>query len=148
MEARKGVEKDEKRIATATSTANSSAASTIAHRCPVERPAPDIQEINAKSMRIVTTLESWRVTKEDWLRHKQYDDYSLAAEEMFERTESEFAPWTIVEATSRWYSRKKIFDTLIHSLEERLGESSPPPRSQLAGDPQAIRVATGLNEVH
>ena len=79
-------------------------------------------------------LESWRVTKEDWDRHKMYDDYRVAAEEMFERTESEWAPWTIVEATSRWYARKKIFDTLIHALEERLGDAAPPVREKGAGD--------------
>ncbi|MCP5120344.1 MAG: hypothetical protein GY953_56840, partial [bacterium] len=75
-------------------------------------------------------LESWRITDEDWDRHKKYGDYLLAAEEMFEQTESEWAPWTIVEATNRWYSRKKIFDTLIRALEERLGESAPPPRKK------------------
>ena len=58
-------------------------------------------------------LESWRVTKEDWARHKKYDEYLAATEEMLELTESEFAPWTIVEATSKWYARRKVFDTII-----------------------------------
>lgn len=71
-------------------------------------------------------LESWRVTKDDWARHKKYDEYVLAIEEMFEQTESEYGPWTIVEATSRWWARKKIFDTLIAALEERLGRDAPP----------------------
>ncbi len=46
-------------------------------------------------------------------RHKKYDEYLAAIEEMLELTESEFAPWTIVEATSKWYARKKIFDTIV-----------------------------------
>jgi polyphosphate kinase 2 (PPK2 family) len=70
-------------------------------------------------------LESWRVTPEDWERHRQYKRYLVAAEEMLARTESEWAPWTIVEATDRWFARKKIFDTLIQTLEKRLGPLAP-----------------------
>ncbi len=71
-------------------------------------------------------LESWRVTQEDWARLKRYGDYLEAAEDMLEQTESGVAPWTIVEAHSRWYARRRIFETLIHALEERLGDHAPP----------------------
>jgi polyphosphate kinase 2 (PPK2 family) len=71
-------------------------------------------------------LEAWRVTAADWARHKKYRKYLAAAEEMLEQTDSVFAPWVIVEATSRWYARKKIFDTIISSLEKRLGAGAPP----------------------
>ena len=57
-------------------------------------------------------LEAWRITDQDWARHKKYDDYLAAVEEMLELTESEFAPWTIVEATSKRNARCKIFDTI------------------------------------
>jgi polyphosphate kinase 2 (PPK2 family) len=70
-------------------------------------------------------LERWRVTKEDWARHKKYDEYLAATEEMLELTESEFAPWTIVEATSKWHARRKVFDTIIRTLEARLGSNAP-----------------------
>jgi polyphosphate kinase 2 (PPK2 family) len=71
-------------------------------------------------------LESWRIDREAWRQHRQYDEYVVAIEEMLERTESEFAPWTIVEATSRGWARKKVFDTVIGALEQRLGEKAPP----------------------
>jgi polyphosphate kinase 2 (PPK2 family) len=70
-------------------------------------------------------LEAWRITDQDWVRHKKYDDYLAAVEEMLELTESEFAPWTIVEATSKRYARWKIFDTMTGSLEKRLGPNAP-----------------------
>ncbi|MDR3717665.1 MAG: hypothetical protein P4K98_02610 [Bryobacteraceae bacterium] len=70
-------------------------------------------------------LEAWRVTDEDWARHKKYDQYLVAAEEMLELTESEYAPWTIVEATSKWYARRKVMDTLIGAMEKRLGAKAP-----------------------
>jgi polyphosphate kinase 2 (PPK2 family) len=70
-------------------------------------------------------LEAWRVTPADWERHKKWDQYLEAAEEMLEQTDAEYAPWTIVEATSKWYARRKIFDTLIAALEKRLGADAP-----------------------
>ena len=71
-------------------------------------------------------LEAWRVSKEDWARHKKYDRYLEAAEQMFEVTDAEYAPWTIVEATSKAYTRKRIFETTIRALEKRLGRKAPP----------------------
>jgi polyphosphate kinase 2 (PPK2 family) len=71
-------------------------------------------------------LESWRVSDTDWARLKKYSEYLAAGEEMLELTETEFAPWTIVEATSKWYARKKVFDTIIAALEKRLGTHAPP----------------------
>jgi polyphosphate kinase 2 (PPK2 family) len=65
-------------------------------------------------------LNAWHVTAEDWEHHRRYEDWLLAYEEAFERTESEWGPWTIVEATSRRYTWGKIYQTIIHSLEEHL----------------------------
>jgi polyphosphate kinase 2 (PPK2 family) len=71
-------------------------------------------------------LEAWRVGEEDHARQRQYDEYLIAIEEMLELTETAYAPWTIVEATSRWWARKKIFETVIAALEHRLGRAAPP----------------------
>ena len=78
-------------------------------------------------------LEAWRVTDDDWARHKKYKQYLEASEEMLELTESEFAPWTIVEGTSKGYARRKIFDTIIAAMEQRLGAKAP-PRAGDTGD--------------
>jgi polyphosphate kinase 2 (PPK2 family) len=71
-------------------------------------------------------LEAWRVTSEDRARHRKYDKYAVAFEEMLALSEAEYAPWTIVEATSRWWARKKMFETIIAALERRLGAAAPP----------------------
>ncbi|MCK4450623.1 MAG: hypothetical protein KAX26_08530, partial [Anaerolineae bacterium] len=68
-------------------------------------------------------LKSWQVTEEDWDHHRKYDEYLLAVEEMLERTETEWGPWTIVEATNRWWARAKVFNTIINALAERLEEA-------------------------
>jgi polyphosphate kinase 2 (PPK2 family) len=65
-------------------------------------------------------LTAWHVTEEDWEHHRQYEEWVLAYEEAFERTDSEWGPWTIVESTDRRYTRVKIFQSVIIALEERL----------------------------
>jgi polyphosphate kinase 2 (PPK2 family) len=65
-------------------------------------------------------LNAWHVAPEDWEHHRHYEEWTRAYEEAFERTDTEWAPWTIVEATDRRYTRVKIFETLIERLEERL----------------------------
>jgi polyphosphate kinase 2 (PPK2 family) len=70
-------------------------------------------------------LEAWRVTGADWTRNKKYRRYLAATEEMLELTDSEYAPWTIVQATSKWYARKKVFETVIAAMEKRLGAKAP-----------------------
>ena len=66
------------------------------------------------------TLESWHVQPEDWDHHAKYDEYLIAYEEMFERTDTEWGPWTIVEATDRRWCRVKVFETIVCRLESAL----------------------------
>jgi hypothetical protein len=66
-------------------------------------------------------LTAWRVAPEDWEHHRRYKEWLLAYEETFEQTESEWAPWTIVEATDRRYTQVKIYKTIVRSLEKRMG---------------------------
>jgi len=76
-------------------------------------------------------MEAWRVTTDDWARHKKYDQYLAAIEEMLELTESEYAPWTIVAATSKSHTRKCVLETIIDALEKKLG-SKVSPRTDIA----------------
>jgi polyphosphate kinase 2 (PPK2 family) len=79
-------------------------------------------------------LKSWQVTEEDWEHHRKYDEYLLAVEEMLERTETEWGPWTIVEATNRWWARAKVFNTIINALASRLEEAGMPTEAPAGED--------------
>lgn len=63
---------------------------------------------------------AWQVEPEDWKHHEEYDEYFLAVEEVLERTETEFGPWTLVEATDKYWTRIKVFETLISGMEDHL----------------------------
>ena len=72
-------------------------------------------------------LTAWQVLPEDWEHHKHYDDWRLAYEETFERTETESGPWTIIESTNRRYTNLKIFETLANTLETQLASMNALP---------------------
>jgi polyphosphate:AMP phosphotransferase len=74
--------------------------------------------------------DSWRVTKEDWEHHKQYDEYAQAAEEMFERTNTAYAPWTIVEATDKRYRLIKVFKTVADAMQTALNVTAAQPAAR------------------
>ena len=82
---------------------------------------------------------SWMVEPEDWHRHKRYGEYLLATEEMLERTETEWGPWTIVESTDGRWARIKVFETLIRRMEEGLVDVGEPLPEALPGrEPDVI----------
>jgi AMP-polyphosphate phosphotransferase len=93
-------------------------------------------------------MTAWKVAPEDWEHHRRYDEWELAYEEMFERTDSEWGPWTIVEATDRRFTQAKIFQTVIDALEERLGLSpEPEPEPELSLPAEINLVSEDIEEV-
>jgi polyphosphate kinase 2 (PPK2 family) len=92
-------------------------------------------------------LEAWRVTAADWARHKKYDEYCAASEEMLELTDAEYAPWTIVEATSKWYARKKLFETIIGAIEKRLGAAAPPRMESTAANSKDAELRAAMESL-
>ncbi len=63
---------------------------------------------------------SWRVTKGDWRRHKQYDKTLCVAEEMFAKTHTGKAPWYLVESHDERFATVKLFRLVIQALEKRI----------------------------
>jgi len=69
--------------------------------------------------RDVTPYKRWKLTDEDWRNREKWNDYQLAASEMIDRTSTENAPWTLIEANDKRHARIKVLRTLV----ERIGEA-------------------------
>jgi polyphosphate kinase 2 (PPK2 family) len=87
--------------------------------------------------------ERWRVAKEDWRRNRHYDQWIDAMEEMLAKTDSPHAPWTVVEATDMRWTRVKVFETLVRSMEQALArrQASPLSVSRTRAAQEATRPA-------
>ncbi|HEY4797884.1 MAG TPA: polyphosphate:AMP phosphotransferase [Bacteroidia bacterium] len=66
------------------------------------------------------SYKQWKITDEDWRNREKWDAYKVAVDEMLFRTSTTYAPWTIVEANSKYYARIKVLKTIIKAMEEKL----------------------------
>jgi polyphosphate:AMP phosphotransferase len=67
----------------------------------------------------------WRVNSGDLKRHKQYKKYVEAIEDMLAETDSDYAPWTVVEAHDHRFASLKILTTILDAVEEKLSRVAP-----------------------
>jgi len=77
---------------------------------------PD-EQLKRFESRTNTPEKKWKITDEDWRNRDKWDNYLEAVDEMLLRTSTSYAPWTIVEAVDKLYSRVKVIET----VQERLG---------------------------
>lgn len=74
-------------------------------------------------------LKVWKLTEEDWRNRAKRDQYLQATEEMFERTDTDAAPWHLVEADSKRHARVKVLETTVAEVERGMRERGfEPPR--------------------
>jgi polyphosphate kinase 2 (PPK2 family) len=62
----------------------------------------------------------WKITEEDWRNRKKWDEYIRAAEDMFERTNTPYAPWNVIPANFKWYTRIQVVKTVYKTLAKLL----------------------------
>ncbi|HWR05426.1 polyphosphate:AMP phosphotransferase [Sporomusa sp.] len=70
--------------------------------------------------RLANPGKQWKITGEDWRNREQWELYEHAVDEMFFRTSTTYAPWTLVEANSKEYARKKVIQTVIEAIESKI----------------------------
>ena len=65
---------------------------------------------------------AWRVTEADLKRNKEYDEYKKMNDEMLQRTDTDYAPWHIIEATDKEFATVKIYSAVIAAMEQKIQE--------------------------
>lgn len=63
----------------------------------------------------------YKLTPEDWRNRAKWPLYERAVTDMVDRTSTFFAPWTLVEAEDKLWSRVKVLRTIADRLDEALG---------------------------
>ncbi|MBC5688056.1 polyphosphate:AMP phosphotransferase [Mediterraneibacter sp. NSJ-55] len=63
---------------------------------------------------------AWRVSQGDLERNARYREYQTMMEEMLQKTDTDYAPWTIIEATDKRFATVKIYTTVIRILTEKI----------------------------
>jgi polyphosphate:AMP phosphotransferase len=72
-------------------------------------------------------LTAWLVTPRIWSFHHSYDTYLPIIDEFIENTDTDYAPWQVIEATERNYTILKLYTVLVKTLEKKIAEIQAGP---------------------
>jgi polyphosphate:AMP phosphotransferase len=84
---------------------------------------------------------AWRVTKQDWKRHRQFERILDVSERALRETSTADAPWTVVESTDERFRDLTVAGALHDAMRARLKRgrravpvrAAPPPPSPVDG---------------
>jgi polyphosphate:AMP phosphotransferase len=62
----------------------------------------------------------WRVTPNDWKHNKDYEKILALTEKMIEDTDTDYAPWQIIEAHDKKFAIIKILNLIILKIQEKI----------------------------
>ncbi|MBL0224038.1 MAG: polyphosphate:AMP phosphotransferase [Geobacteraceae bacterium] len=68
------------------------------------------------------SFKRFKITEDDWRNREKWDAYEQAVCDMIDRTSTEIAPWTLVEANDKYYARIKVLKTFCERIEKALGK--------------------------
>ena len=84
--------------------------------------------------RINLDEKHWKFAASDILERENWDDYHKAYEDMLEHTSTDYAPWYVVPADNKWFTRllvSEIMLDLFEQLDPHVPELSKEEESQL-----------------
>ena len=62
-------------------------------------------------------FKRFKITEDDWRNREKWSQYRDAVGDMVDRTSTEIAPWTLVEANDKRFARVKVLRTINEALE-------------------------------
>lgn len=67
--------------------------------------------------RINTPSKNWKLSLSDVKERAYWDDYMRAFEDTFNHTSTEHAPWYIIPADNKWFTRTVVADVIVEKLK-------------------------------
>jgi PPK2 family polyphosphate:nucleotide phosphotransferase len=68
--------------------------------------------------RINNEEKNWKFSVADAKERDYWDDYQLAYEIMFNKTNTEHAPWYIIPADKKWFTRAAVSEIIVRNLRK------------------------------
>lgn len=85
--------------------------------------------------RLENPWKRWKTGADDYRNRARRDDYLKAMAMMFDRTDTRWAPWTVIDANHKKSARIAVLRTIADQLEKRV-EMTPLPL-----DPKLVEIA-------
>src|SRR3954453_9412276 len=90
----------------------------------------DEEQLRRSNRREQKPLKRWKLTDEDWRNREKRPAYEEAVEEMFERSDHEGGPWTVVPGDSNRFARVFVAETVVAEIERGMRERGFEPLSE------------------
>jgi len=90
--------------------------------------------------------KNWKFSADDINERQRWDAYMEAYEDMIRHTATDWAPWHVVPADNKWFTRLVVAEVVVHALESldlSYPEVSKDKRRELA----SIRAALLANKI-
>ena len=84
--------------------------------------------------------KTWKFSPSDVKERKFWDDYMSAFEEAIRATASKQAPWFVVPADNKWFTRLVVAAAIVHAVEN-LGLTYPKVDAAKEKELAAVRAA-------
>jgi AMP-polyphosphate phosphotransferase len=85
------------------------------------------EQLDRFNARASDPLKRWKLTDDDWRNREKRDAYEQAIKKMLDRTDHKAAPWTLVSAESKPYSRVAVVEAVIDALERGMRAAGQDP---------------------
>jgi len=100
------------------------------------------EQLHRFSERLHDPYKRWKLHDSDIRVHMQWEDYAEAMEDMFDRTSTKTAPWTVIPANQKWCARIAAMKAVTDAFSQGI-DLKPPPI-----DPKVARAAGRLLAGH
>ena len=94
------------------------------------------EQLRRFEARLKDPLKRWKLSYEDFRNREKWDDYVAAAEDMFDRTNSAYAPWHVIQSDNKPAARCAALDVIIKRLSAGLD------LNESIIDPKVIELAS------
>ncbi|MFS0877098.1 polyphosphate kinase 2 family protein [Solibacillus isronensis] len=78
------------------------------------------EQLKRFNERAADPYKSWKLTAEDWRNRDKFNQYCEAADEMFEKTDSENAPWHLIAGNDKNYARVQVLKETVAHIEKEV----------------------------
>ena len=95
--------------------------------------------------RLKNPLKRWKLTYEDFRNRGNWDAYNQAIDEMFQKTSTDAAPWTLISANCKRHARITAIQAVVDCLAKDVDLSPPPIEPEvLSAAQQHLNIASEL----
>ncbi len=99
--------------------------------------------------RILVKKKNWKFSMSDINERQYWDRYQELYEDMIEHTSTDYAPWYIVPADHKWYSRYTVAEIVLQALKKidpKFPDLKPEIQQQLQQFQKIIQMVN-INEI-